>query len=82
MKGLASFSLLLVAQALLVAPAWTQQLLEGTPRPHEESSYHLVDLGLAYDQPSFNNAKLPNGTAHTQDMLVTHAGWQLSLIHI
>ncbi|MEQ8765620.1 MAG: BNR-4 repeat-containing protein [Planctomycetota bacterium] len=38
------------------------------------AEFHVVDLGLTFSAPTFG--VVANGAAHTQDMLVSHAGYQ------
>lgn len=73
----------LVAVALLApaSPAGAQGLQPAVPRAADRSlaptvplGYAEVDQALTFDDPSF--AKLANGAAHAQDIVVSHAGWQ------
>ena len=68
---------LLLALATLAATATGQAVSRGAAAaaPDESMLRHTaIGTGVTFAQPSF--APIPNATAHQQDMVVEHAGWQ------
>ena len=63
--------------AVLASPSAAAQGLVSAGQAEFDPLYlgfSEVDQGLTFDDPSF--ATIPNAVAHTQDMVVSHAGWQ------